>query len=193
MEIEKLLSQIECQIAKEAIWPPGAKPILQVSSSAKIVIIGQAPGIKVHKTGIPWNDSSGNRLRAWLSISQEEFFDKRKIAIMPMGFCYPGVNKYGGDNPPNIEHARLWHKPLLTLMSNIKLTLLVGYYAQKYYLREKVKSSMDETVKAWREYLPKFIVLPHPSWHNSLWLKKNIWFEKELVPELRKQVREALD
>ncbi len=192
MKIEKLLTQIKSQIAHDSHLSLGSHPVLQVSSTAVLLIIGQAPGIKVHKTGIPWNDLSGNRLRSWLAISKNEFYDKSKVATMSMSFCYPGTNKYGGDNPPNIEHAKLWHKPLRALMPNIKLTLLVGYYAQKYYLGKRIKASMTETVSSWREYLPEFIVLPHPSWHNNLWLKRHKWFEEELIPILRKKARELL-
>ncbi len=193
MKIEDLLTQIEIQIANDPNLPSGSLPILQVSSTALILIIGQAPGIRAQKSGIPWNDMSGNRLRSWLAVSKDEFYDKSKIAIMPMGFCYPGTNKLGGDKPPNKKHAELWHKPLIELMPNIKLTLLVGSYAQDYYLRKAAKSSMTETIQSWREYIPNFIVLPHPSWHNNAWIKNHKWFEEELIPELRMRVRELLN
>lgn len=192
MKIDELLSQIDEQLAFDTRLPIGTRAVLQVSSTAVMLIIGQAPGVRAQKTGLPWNDPSGDRLRSWLSISKDEFYDKSKIALMPMGFCYPGVNKYGGDNPPTIEHAKLWHEPLRALMPNIKFTLLIGQYAQRYYLANKAKTSLTETVHSWKEYLPEFMVLPHPSWHNNLWLKHNQWFEADLIPALRQHVRELL-
>jgi len=192
MEIDKLIDAINKYIANDPTEIAGAKAILQVSSTAKLLIIGQAPGIRAHTTGIPWNDPSGNRLRAWLNITREEFYDKNKIAILPIGFSFPGVNKYGGDKPPTGKHALLWHERLLTLMPDIKLTLLIGTYAQKYYLKSSMKKSLTETISAWREYLPDYIVLPHPSWHNTQLIKKHAWFEEELLPYLQKEVRKIL-
>lgn len=168
------------------------RPVLQLSSTAVLLIIGPAPGIRAHKTGIPWNDYSGDRLRLWLGLSKKEFYDKTKIALISMNFWYTGVNKNGGDNPPNVASAELWTKPLLALMPNIKLTLLIGSYAQGYYLKEKAKSSLTETVQAWREYLPECIVLPHPSWHNNAWIKNHKWFKMELIPELQERVMSIL-
>lgn len=173
--------------------PIGKRPIIQLSDKAILLIVGPAPGIKAHNTGIPWNDPSGDRLRLWLGLSADEFYDQDKIALMSLNFWYPGVNKNGNDNPPNIKHADFWHKPLLDLMPNIKLTLLVGYFAQIYYLKKRAKSSLTATVQAWRDYLPEFVVLPHPSWHNNLWLKKHLWFSAELIPELRQRIRRLLN
>lgn len=192
MKIEELLIQIENELSQDSNLSYGKRAVLQVSSTAELLIIGQAPGSKVHKTGMCWNDFSGDRLRNWLDVSRKEFYDKTKVASMSMGFCYPGVNKNGGDNPPNIEHAKKWHKPLRALMPNIKLTLLVGQYAQKYYLGDRIKATMTETIHSWREYLPEYIVLPHPSWRNNVWLKKHEWFEEEVIPELRRRVGEIL-
>jgi uracil-DNA glycosylase len=173
--------------------PSNLRPVLQLSSTSSLLIIGPAPGIRAHNTGTPWNDASGDRLRAWLGITKDEFYDKNKVALISMNFWYPGVNKYGGDNPPSIANAELWHRPLLSLMPNIKLTLLVGYSAQSYYLKERVKPTLTETVKSWQGYLPKIIVLPHPSWHNNVWIKKHKWFEDEIIPELRIRVKKSIN
>ncbi|MFN7039400.1 MAG: uracil-DNA glycosylase family protein [Alphaproteobacteria bacterium] len=166
------------------------RPVVKFSNTAKILIIGQAPGTKVHNSGIPWNDASGNRLRDWLNIDKEDFYDETKIAIMPMGFCYPGVDKYGGDKPPRKECAPKWHDKVRLFMPSIKLTLLIGSYSQKYYLKSEMKENMTQTVKNWRAYLPQYLPLPHPSWRNTGWIKKNRWFEEELIPELKKIVKE---
>lgn len=164
--------------------PLGPRPVLQASSSAKILIVGQAPGIKVHETGIPWNDASGERLREWLGLSVEIFYDEKKIAIVPMGFCYPGTGPHG-DLPPRKECYPLWHKKLLSQMPEIKLSLLIGQYAQQAYLGKRRKKSLTDTVRAWREYLPEYLPLPHPSPRNNIWLAKNPWFEDEIA-EMRK-------
>jgi len=152
-----------------------------------LLIVGQAPGIKVHNTGIPWNDPSGDRLRLWLQLSREEFYDESKIAIVPTGLCYPGKGE-SGDLPPRPECAPLWHPRLRAVMPQIELTLLIGSYAQAYYLGNRRKDSMRETVRAWADYLPGFIPLPHPSPRNIRWFKLNSWFEEEVVPALRKRV-----
>jgi uracil-DNA glycosylase len=152
------------------------------------MIIGQAPGTRVHETGIPWNDPSGERLRQWLGLDPERFYDQTKIAIVPMGFCYPGREPKGGDKPPRPECAPLWHPPLRAALKGIGLTLLVGLYAQRRYLGPRRKASLTETVRAWRDYLPEELPLPHPSWRNTAWLKRNPWFEAELVPELQTRV-----
>jgi uracil-DNA glycosylase len=188
MLFTKLLAEIEEYITNDPLSPPGSHPILQLSPSAKILIIGQAPGVRAQNTGMPWNDASGTRLREWLGIDHNVFYDSSKIAIVPMGFCFPGHDKYGGDKAPNIEHAIKWHQPLLELMPSIKLTILIGGYAQRYYLKDKVKPTLTETIHAWREYLPKYFVLPHPSWRNNGWLKQNFWFEHDLLPELQRKI-----
>jgi uracil-DNA glycosylase len=165
--------------------------VLQADSrKARLRVIGQAPGRKVHETGITWNDKSGERLREWLGLTPEIFYDAKKVAITAMAFCYPGKSK-SGDLPPRPECAFLWHGKLTAHLPNIKLTLLIGSYAQKYYLGKRCKKTLTETVKAWQEYIPLgFLPLVHPSPRNLMWLRKNPWFEKELVLELRKKILE---
>lgn len=167
--------------------PLGPRPIVRGKQSAKLLIVSQAPGTKVHATGLSFNDRSGDRLRDWLGVDRETFYDEARIAIMPMGLCYPGVNPKGGDLPPRKECAPLWHPKLLPLYINVELILLVGSYAVGRYLPER-KDTLSETVEHWRDYGPRFIPLPHPSWRNTGWLKTHPWFEKELVPSLRKRV-----
>ncbi|HAS6390762.1 TPA: uracil-DNA glycosylase family protein [Vibrio vulnificus] len=190
MPLEPLLNQIRaCQVCASAL-PLGANPVVQAHSEAKILIIGQAPGTKVHHTSIPWNDASGNRLRAWLDIEKQTFYDPKQIAIMPMGFCYPGRGQ-SGDLPPRKECAPLWHEALLKHLPNIELTLLIGQYAQNRYLSNKPKT-LTETVQNWQAWLPDYLPLPHPSPRNTLWLRKNPWFEEQTVPYLRQQVHQRL-
>ncbi|EHV5551602.1 uracil-DNA glycosylase family protein [Vibrio vulnificus] len=190
MPLEPLLTQIRaCQVCASAL-PLGANPVVQAHSEAKILIIGQAPGTKVHHTSIPWNDASGNRLRAWLDIEKQTFYNPKQIAIMPMGFCYPGRGQ-SGDLPPRKECAPLWHEALLKHLPNIKLTLLIGQYAQNRYLSNKPKT-LTETVQNWQAWLPDYLPLPHPSPRNTLWLRKNPWFEEQTVPYLRQQVHQRL-
>jgi uracil-DNA glycosylase len=187
--LDNLLRDVRaCRLCVEHL-PLGPRPVLRMASTARLLIIGQAPGTKVHETGIPWNDRSGDRLRQWLAIDRDIFYDESRIAIMPMGFCYPGVDKNGGDLPPRRECAPKWHARLRGQLPGIELTLLVGSYAQAHYLGERRKGTMTETVGAWRDYGPEFLPLPHPSWRNTGWLKKNSWFEKELVPELRSRTQ----
>jgi uracil-DNA glycosylase len=181
-----------CQICKASL-PLGARPVLRVSATARILIVGQAPGTRVHETGIPWNDPSGDRLRKWLQISREDFYDETKIAIIPMGYCYPGRYPKGGDLPPRKECAEHWLPLLLPRLPELKLTLLIGGYAQEHYLGSNIKKSLTETVRAWREYAPEFIPLPHPSFRNLLWLKQNPWFEQEVTPMLRERVHAILE
>ncbi|EHH1188777.1 uracil-DNA glycosylase family protein [Vibrio vulnificus] len=190
MPLEPLLTQIRaCQVCASAL-PLGANPVVQAHSEAKILIIGQAPGTKVHHTSIPWNDASGNRLRAWLDIEKQTFYNPKQIAIMPMGFCYPGRGQ-SGDLPPRKECAPLWHEALLKHLPNIELTLLIGRYAQNRYLSNKPKT-LTETVQNWQAWLPDYLPLPHPSPRNTLWLRKNPWFEEQTVPYLRQQVHQRL-
>ncbi|EPQ9986043.1 uracil-DNA glycosylase family protein [Vibrio vulnificus] len=190
MPLESLLTQIRaCQVCASAL-PLGANPVVQAHSEAKILIIGQAPGTKVHHTSIPWNDTSGNRLRVWLDIEKPTFYDPKQIAIMPMGFCYPGRGQ-SGDLPPRKECAPLWHEALLKHLPNIELTLLIGQYAQNRYLSNKPKT-LTETVQNWQAWLPDYLPLPHPSPRNTLWLRKNPWFEEQTVPYLRQQVHQLL-
>ncbi len=163
--------------------------MLQVGENAKLLIIGQAPGAKVHASGIPWNDASGVRLREWLGVSPEVFYDRESVAIVPMGFCYPGRGR-GGDLPPRPECAPLWHARLMDELASVKLTLLIGQYAQRYYLGAKRKRTLTETVAAFRDYLPGYIPLPHPSPRNTAWFQRNKWFGDELLPVLRDRVQQ---
>jgi uracil-DNA glycosylase len=184
-----LLARVRaCRVCAEHL-PLGPRPVLQALPTARLFICGQAPGTKVHETGLPWNDASGERLRAWLGLAREVFYDPRRIALIGVGLCYPGRLPQGGDAPPRPECAPLWHPPLRAALSDIRLTLLVGSYAQAYYLGKRRKASLGETVRAFREYLPDFIPTPHPSWRTTGWLARNPWFEAELVPELRKRVK----
>jgi len=187
-----LLREIRaCQVCA-AHLPLGPRPVLRAKASARLLIIGQAPGTKVHESGIPWNDRSGDRLRDWLQLDRDVFYDESRVAIVPMGLCYPGVDKNGGDLPPRKECAPLWHARVLRQLPNVELTLLVGGYAQRYYLKDLRRSTMTETVRAWRDFSPRFIPLPHPSWRNTAWIGRNPWFERELVPTLRARVRVLL-
>lgn len=189
--MDKLLNDIaDCTVCSDYL-PLGPRPIVACSPSSKIVIVGQAPGLKVHKSGIPWDDKSGDRLREWMGINKDTFYNPAKVAIIPMGFCYPGRGK-SGDLPPRVECAPLWHHLLFEMMEDVKLTLLVGQYAQKYYLKDTVKATLTETVRNYTEYLPDFLPIPHPSPRNNIWLKKNAWFETELVPKLSQTVKECI-
>ncbi|ARC91106.1 IclR family transcriptional regulator [Vibrio coralliilyticus] len=184
--LEDLLQQIrQCRLCEPNL-PLGANPIIQASKEAKLLIIGQAPGTRVHKTSIPWNDPSGDRLRQWLKLDKTAFYDATKIAIMPMGLCYPGKGK-SGDLPPRKECAPQWHSKVLEQLPNIGMTLLIGQYAQNYYLQDKPKT-LTETVRAWQQWAPHYLPLPHPSPRNTLWLKRNPWFEAEVVPFIREYV-----
>lgn len=187
-----LLKEIRtCFICKEHL-PNYPKPIIRASSNSKILIIGQAPGLKVQNSGVPWDDASGKALRDWLNVSSERFYDTNMFAIMPMGFCYPGIGK-SGDLPPRKECAVAWHKKVLEQMPDIQLTLLIGKYAQDYYLKETPKENLTETVKNYLEYLPNYIPLPHPSPRNNIWLKKNLWFKTEVIPLLQSKVKTILE
>ena len=191
-ELPELLKAIRACRLCESQLPLGPNPVLRASSTAKLLIVGQAPGTRVHASGIPWNDASGIRLRHWLGIERERFYDEQQVAIVPMGFCYPGAGK-SGDLPPRPECAATWHERLLPLLEGRRLTLLVGRYAQAWFLRERQQRTLTDTVRAWADYLPEYLPLPHPSPRNQLWLKANPWFEEELVPQLRQRVVEALN
>jgi uracil-DNA glycosylase len=190
--LSELLREIRACHICDAHLPLGPRPVLRAKASARLLIVGQAPGTKVHETGIPWNDRSGDRLRDWLQLDRATFYDESRIAIVPMGFCYPGVDAHGGDLPPRKECAPMWHARVLALMPRLELILLVGGYAQKHYLGARRAASMTETVQAWREHAPRFVPLPHPSWRNTAWLKRNPWFETELLPDLRERVKGLL-
>jgi uracil-DNA glycosylase len=163
------------------------RPVVQFSPTARLIIIGQAPGSKVHQSGVPWQDDSGDRLRAWTGLSADEFYDPAKVALMPMGFCYPGKGK-SGDLPPRPECAPLWHARVLATLTDCRLTLLVGSYAQAHYLSTK---NLTDAVRDFRTYGPGF-PLPHPSWRSGIWIKRNPWFETDVLPALRRAVRKAL-
>ena len=187
--LPQLLKDIRaCTLCADNL-PCGPRPVLQAHRSARLCIVGQAPGRKVHETGIPWDDPSGVRLRDWLGLTPAQFYDPQKVAIIPMGFCYPGRGT-SGDNPPRRECAPRWHGELNARLPNIALTLLIGSYAQAYYLGNRRKPTLSDTVKAWKTYLPLgYLPLAHPSPRNQPWLVKNPWFETELVRELRKAIR----
>lgn len=188
--MSKLLAQARGCTVCAAHLPLGPRPVLRASVTVRLLVIGQAPGTKVHQTGIPWNDPSGERLRDWLKLDRERFYDESQIAIVPMGLCYPGRGA-GGDLPPRPECAPLWHGKLRKLMPKLELTLLIGAYAQAYYLGDRRQATLAETVRVWRDYAP-FIPLPHPSPRNRLWLRKQAWFEAEAVPEIRDLVGAAI-
>ncbi len=190
--MKKLLSDIRnCTVCTEHL-PLGPRPIVAANSKAKIAIIGQAPGKKVHETGIPWDDPSGRQLRKWLGVGDEVFYDDTKMALIPMGFCYPGKGK-SGDLPPRIECAPLWHEPLLKKIPDLRVIILIGQYAQNHYLGDKMEKNLTETVRNFKDYLPEYFVLPHPSPRNRFWLSKNPWFEAEVLPELTKLVLDTLN
>jgi len=173
--------------------PLGPRPVVRMQRSSKLLIIGQAPGTRVHHSGLPWNDRSGDVLRGWLQMDRDAFYDESRIAIMPMGFCYPGVNPKGGDNPPRPECAPRWHERLLKQLPEIGLTLLVGSYAQDHYLAVRAEKTMTDTVQNFRAYVKDgWFPLPHPSWRNLAWQKRNPWFAEDVLPALRKAVKAAL-
>ena len=171
--------------------PLGARPVIQISTNAKILIVGQAPGSKVHATGIPFDDPSGDRLRQWMGVDKTQFYDANQIAILPMGFCYPGKGK-SGDLPPRKECADLWRDQLLQMMPNVELTVIIGQYAIAWHLPEGRKQSLTNTVKAWKAHWPAKLPLPHPSPRNNIWLKKNDWFESEIIPSLQQRIKSLL-
>ncbi len=176
-----------CSICKSHL-PLGPRPVIQVGDSARILIVGQAPGSRVHETGILFNDASGDRLRAWMGVEKDVFYNQNKIAILPMGFCFPGTGK-SGDLPPRPECADTWRVKLLSHLPNIALTLVIGQYAQAWHLGKASKENLTETVRYWRDFWPMAIPLPHPSPRNNIWLKKNPWFEAEVLPSLKKKVK----
>lgn len=189
--MKELIKEIsKCNICKEHL-KLGPKPIVSAHRKSKIVVIGQAPGSIVHNTGIPWNDKSGKNLRKWMGIDEIDFYNSQKIAIIPMGFCYPGKGN-SGDLPPRKECAPLWHNQLLDLLDEVELILLIGKYAQDYYLKRDAKKTITENVKNYQEYLPKYFPLPHPSPRNNIWQAKNEWFSRLIIPELQKEIKRIL-
>lgn len=197
-ELARLLAQIRaCRICRDnpagAVLPHEPRPVVVASSSAEILIAGQAPGTRVHATGLPFNDRSGDRLRDWMGVTREEFYNPELFATVPMGFCFPGQDIRGADLPPRRECAPAWRRLLMEAMPQIELVLAIGLYAQNFHLGELRRKSLTETVADWRRIFmrnerPRVIPLPHPSWRNTAWLKRNPWFEAELLPVLRKEI-----
>lgn len=191
-KLDRLLAEVRaCRICADRL-PLGPRPVLILRPGARLLIAGQAPGTKVHESGIPWNDRSGDRLRDWLGLDRHVFYNHPRIAILPMGFCYPGRDAHGGDMPPRPECAPHWRARLMTQVPRLELVLAVGGYAQRWHLGSRVKPRLWETVAAWREYQPEVVPLPHPSWRNTGWLKRHPWFEAEVVPMLRARVAALL-
>ncbi|MDE2134709.1 MAG: uracil-DNA glycosylase family protein [Alphaproteobacteria bacterium] len=185
-KLSRLLAEIRvCRICEAHLSP---RPVIHASATARLCIVAQAPGIRVHETGISFNDPSGDRLREWMGVDRATFYDESRIAIIGMGFCFPGHDANGGDLPPRKECAKAWQDKLFATLPKSELTLLVGSYAFDWHLRGRAKANVTETVRAWREYAPRHIPLPHPSWRNNGWLKKNPWFSAELLPYLRRRV-----
>ncbi len=192
LAFRRLLAEIRSCTVCAPFLPLGPRPVVRGRPSARLLIISQAPGRLVHETALSFNDRSGDRLRAWLALDRETFYDEARVAIMPIGFCYPGRDAKGGDLPPRPECAPLWHARLLASFPAVELTLLVGSYAIGYYLAGSRSRSMTETIARWRDFLPEYFVLPHPSWRTTRWLRDHPWFENEAVPELRARVANAL-
>lgn len=199
--LDQLVTEIRgCRICVEAasgkVLPHEPNPVLQVVSSARILIAGQAPGTRVHASSKPFTDPSGDRLRAWMGVNEEVFYDSSRIAILPMGFCFPGLDAKGGDLPPRKECAPAWRQQVLDLLPELQLVLTIGLYAQNWHLGKLRRKNLSETVENWREYhtklSPPVIPMPHPSWRNNSWLKKNPWFESELLPVLQSHVKQVL-
>lgn len=203
MSLKHLLDDISnCQICVEnpvgKPLPHAPRPVLRVSTSARLAIAGQAPGTRVHASGKPFTDPSGDRLRTWMGVTEKEFYDRRRVAIIPMGFCFPGLDAKGGDLPPRKECAVAWRTSLFAQLPNLELILLVGAYAQRWHLGKSAKPTLTDAVANWWHYIkssgdgPRHVPLPHPSWRNNHWLKTNSWFESELLPVLRREVRAAI-
>lgn len=191
LEFKKLVSQVEnCTLCEEYL-PLPAKPVFRIHPEAKILIAGQAPGKKAHQSGTPFDDRSGDRLRDWMGVTRRQFYDPEKIAFLPMGFCYPGTGK-SGDLPPRPECAATWRQPLIKLINNVEITLVIGQYAHRYHFGKQT-GTLTATVHDWQSYWPDEIPLPHPSPRNNLWLRRNPWFEEQLIPALRKRINSILD
>lgn len=188
--MEDLLSEIRACTLCAGDLPHGPRPVLQVHPDASILIVGQAPGRRVHESGVPFQDPSGDRLRSWMGVSEEVFYDARQVAILPMGFCYPG-SASSGDKPPRPECAPAWRERVLVRLTNVRLTIVLGAYAQSYHLGRKYRTVTD-AVRGWREYWPEQLPLPHPSPRNQGWFKRHPWFEAEVLPRLRDRVAELM-
>lgn len=189
--MDALLAEVRACRACAVHLPLGPRPVVQAGASARLLLVGQAPSLTVHKTGVPWDDKSGEQLRRWLGVDRAVFYDPARIALMPMGYCYPGRGT-SGDLPPRRECATLWHDKLLAQMPHIQLTLLIGQYAQRHFLGKTARANMTDTVEAFADYAPRFIPLPHPSPRNTGWFKHHPWFESDVLPALRERVRMAL-
>jgi len=186
--LDRLLADIRsCALCAHAL-PHGPRPIVQAATGARILVIGQAPGRRVHESGVPWDDPRGDRLRRWLGVDVDTFRDPDRFALVPMGFCYPGASP-SGDRPPRPECAPAWHDALLATLPNVRLTLLLSRYAHARYLGGEQKPTLTETVRAWKEFRPRVVPLPHPSPRNNRWLRRHPWFEAEVVPYVRRRVR----
>ena len=192
-DLDALLEEVRgCRVCA-ADLPLGPRPVLRAAATARLLLIGQAPGTKVHASGMPWTDASGDRLREWLDLDSERFYDEARVAIVPVGFCYPGMLPRGGDKLPRPECAPLWHPRVMAALPKIALTVLIGQYAHDRYLGDRKRRTLTETVAAWRDYLPRFFAIPHPSWRTRGWQAKNPWFDAELLPELRRRVHALLE
>ncbi|MGB1951176.1 MAG: uracil-DNA glycosylase family protein [Marinobacter sp.] len=190
LPFRELVSRVRaCTLCADSL-PCGPRPVIQLSESARLLLVGQAPGRRVHETGLPFNDPSGDRLRQWLDLSREDFYDEQKLAILPMGFCYPGTGK-SGDLPPRPECAPAWRQALLARLPNVVLTLVIGQYAHAWHLPDAARS-VTENVRQWRQYWPNLVPMPHPSPRNNLWLRRNPWFEEEVIPTLQSRIRSLL-
>ena len=192
MSLTSLLDEIGACRACAAELPFEPRPVVRVTAEARLLICGQAPGRRVHESGLSFDDPSGDRLRDWLGVDRETFYGHPAFGVAGMAFCFPGTNPKGGDYPPMPRCAARWQAPLFSLLPKVELTLLVGGYAQRWALRERAGGSVAETTANWRAYLPKYLALPHPSWRNTGWLKRNPWFEDDVTPYLRLRVRDML-
>lgn len=190
VDLTTLLEAVRsCTICEDL--PLGPRPILQGSTKAKVLIVGQAPGRVTHKKGIPFDDPSGKRLRAWMGVTEDVFYNPDKIAILPMGFCFPGTGN-SGDLPPRSECANAWRRPLLEHLSHIEVTLIIGQYAINWHINDGQKANLTDRVSNWKNDMPSRIVMPHPSPRNNRWLKRNPWFETDVLPALKERIRDIL-
>ncbi len=192
MSLDAILADIAACRACAGELPHEPRPVTRVSGQTRLLICGQAPGRRVHESGVPFDDPSGERLRAWMGIDRATFYGRAEIGVAAMAFCFPGTNPKGGDYPPPPRCAQLWRPQLMAALPKMELTLLVGGYAQAWALGDRAKRNMTETVAAWTEYLPRYLPMPHPSWRNTAWLKRNRWFEDEVTPYLRHRVADIL-
>mgnify|MGYP001606719573 FL=1 len=192
MSLQAVLADIAACRACAPELPHEPRPVVRVARATRLLICGQAPGRRVHESGLPFTDPSGDRLRAWMGVDYETFYGRPEIGVAAMAFCFPGTNPKGGDFPPPPRCAQLWRPRLLAALPNVELTLLVGGYAQEWALGDRSQANMTETVRAWRDYAPAILPMPHPSWRNTGWLKRNPWFEDEVTPYLRQRVLEIL-